>query len=105
MFDIHLAWSPIQLVLVLATQLIVSWWLLRNSKSKTGTIMGCLVAMLFTLFIAFDVGTPQQNLNRSKFNAIISNEETVKQESGRITVDDVKKTFEQSVKQTEGNRK
>lgn len=104
MFDIHLAWSPIQFLIVFVIQIsFVVYLMTVFNKNKSKVALGGIVGIILTAFVAFDVGTPQQNLNRSKFNATISNEETAKQESGRVTVDDVKATFEQSVKQTEGN--
>lgn len=100
---IYLSWSVVQLVVVL-----VLMWVpyLLNLKLELRTVsfkrylleyLGCV---LVVLFLAFDVGTKQQDLQRSGFDATVPIESVPKTQRKILDRDDVKQTFENAVKET-----
>lgn len=106
---VHLSWSPIQLIIVAIVNMIFWVWVLvrackttkeRKFRKALSVVTAWIVWNIIITVLAFDVGHRQTDLNRSKFDATQS-ESIDKVESNRVTVEDVKKSFEQSVKQTE----
>lgn len=103
---IHLSWSPILLAIVLLIIACSAIYLLffksDGFKIKPKYVIMCyFLYTLVALYAAFDVGHRQSDLKRSSFDAVPANVVTDKVESGRLTVDEVKQTFEQSVKHTQ----
>lgn len=100
--DLHLSWSPMLLLIVLVIDILLTAFFMYKSKEYRKNFMFIGIAsIVFTLFLAFDVGTRQENLNRQKFNASVQSE-VEKTDSGRISVDDVKREFDATVNQKEG---
>ena len=100
---IYLSWSLVQLVVVL-----VGMWIpyLLNLKLKIRKVtfkrylVEWLITSLFVLFLAFDVGTRQQDLQRSSFDANVPTEAVSKVDRTTLSRSDVKQTFEEAVKET-----
>lgn len=100
---IYLSWSLIQLLVVL-----VGMWIpyLVNLRLKIRKVTfkryltEWAVASLFVLFLAFDVGTRQQDLQRSSFDANVPTETVSKVERKTLDRDAVKQTFQEAVKET-----
>lgn len=107
---VHLSWSPILLIIVSLLNAILWIAILVHVvkmdapgrfKRASGVVGAWVLMNVAITALAFDVGHRQADLNRSNFNATVSEEVTKKVDSDRTTVEDVKKSFEQSVKQTE----
>ena len=98
---IYLSWSVIHLTVVLLMWLVISGVLFYYSTGFRKKIVIASVFWLLVIFyMTFDVGTRQEHLQRSKFNATVPSEEIEKKSSQRTTANDVKQTFEQAVKET-----
>ena len=99
---IHMSWS-----LPLLLTVLVAMWLpyILNFKLKIRVVsfkrylLEYICALPIVAFLAFDVGTPQHQLNRSKFNQEISQENFDKVESNRNTVDVVKEKFKTAIEE------
>tara|TARA_Y100001973_G_scaffold33065_1_gene49751 strand:- start:9655 stop:9981 length:327 start_codon:yes stop_codon:yes gene_type:complete len=101
MFDIHLAWSPIEYVLAyIFTAVFVGvclYWRLYSSKVLIA-IVG--VMLLLINMMAFDVGTRQVDLHRSQFNTgPVKIENVEKVEVERLTRDKVRVQFEAEIQE------
>jgi hypothetical protein len=100
---IYLSWSLVQLIAVL-----VGMWIpyLINLKLKIRKVTfkrylcEWLLTSLFVLFLAFDVGTRQEHLQRSSFDATVPIETMDKQDRSTLDRNTVKQTFENAVKTT-----
>lgn len=97
----YLSWSVYQLAFVLIWLFLTFCYTAyyytkskyKNKKSLKISFVAFIVSIMVTLFLAIDVGEKQQNINRAKFNQQ-QNETTIeKTESGRMTTEDVKKSF------------
>jgi hypothetical protein len=99
---IYLSWSFIQLAVVL-----VGMWIpyLINLKLKIRKVtfkrylIEWLVCSLVVMFLAFDVGTRQQDLQRSSFDTNVPTESVAKTERKTLDRNDVNNTFENTVKE------
>lgn len=109
---IYLAWSGIKLSLVLCVITLlaaIAWRSKRvakfyadggvpqnHRKSIVYTWVTCVVLILFT---AFNVGTPQKELDRSVFNGKIP-DSVEKVERSSLSRNDVQQNFENSIKES-----
>lgn len=97
---IHLSWSVLMLVgYLVAGALLVAWfWKKKKVTAKQAAIsLACYVTVIS--FLAFDVGTRQQDLQRSSFDAQAPEAQgkVIRETMDR---DVVKQSFEESVKES-----
>ena len=100
---IYLSWSFIQLMVVL-----IGMWIpyLLNLKLKIRKVtfkryaVEWALCSLIVLFLAFDVGVRQQDLQRGSFDANVPTEAVSKTERKTLDRNDVKQTFQEAVKET-----
>lgn len=100
---IYLSWSVVQLISVLVA-LWIPYLLNLHVKVRKVTLRRyfCewIVASLFILFLAFDVGTRQEYLQRSSFDATVPTELHEKKERSTLDRNTVNESFESAVKHT-----
>lgn len=98
---IYLSWSIVMLVGYLVVGALATGWLWKKKTINTrqATTVFCICTFVI-LFLAFDVGTRQQDLQRSSFDANVPTEAVQKVERKTFDRNDVNKTFETAVKET-----
>lgn len=98
---IYLSWSLIHLCVVVSLWAMICSTLIWNlPQIRNHLYAASILSLIVICLMAFDVGTRQEYLQRSKFNATVPTESVEKKESDRMTKEDVKITFEQAVKET-----
>ena len=98
---IYLSWSIIMLLGYLVLGVSAAAWFWKKKKVTTKQAASVLsIYTLVILFLAFDVGTRQQDLQRSSFDAGVPTESVAKAERKTLDRNDVNKTFENTVKET-----
>lgn len=98
---IYLSWSIIMLLGYLVLGVGVTAWFWK--KKKVTTKQAATVLSIYTLvilFLAFDVGTRQEDLQRNSFDANVPSEAVSKTERKTLDRNDVKQTFQEAVKET-----
>lgn len=98
---IYLSWSVAQLVaylVVLGTAYSGFMYYGPSHRKMISKVFAVLLAL--TLFTAFDVGTRQQDLQRSSFDANVPTESVDKVERKTLDREAVKQNFENTVKET-----
>ena len=99
---IYLSWSIIMLLGYLLLGAAATAWYWKEKKVTTKQAVAVLsVYTLVILFLAFDVGTRQQDLQRSSFDATVPTESVDKVERKTLDRNDVKENFENTVKEIE----
>jgi len=98
---IYLSWSILMLLGYLIVGIGASGWFWKKGKVTTKQATTALsVYTLVILFLAFNVGTRQQELQRSSFDANVPTESVDKVERKTLDRDAVKQNFETIVKET-----
>lgn len=98
---IYLSWSILMLLGYLIVGIGATGWFWKKGKvtTKQATI-SLSIYTLVILFLAFDVGTRQQDLQRSSFDANVPTESVDKVERKTLDREAVKQNFENTVKET-----
>lgn len=100
MVDLHLSWSPLQLYLAAAMLIIFLIAALRSFPNHKKVVAGfTLLSILVIGISAFDVGTRQADLNRSRFDTKYSTEVIDKVENKRHTAASANKQLEATLTQ------
>lgn len=98
---IYLSWSYAYLSIVILAICAVSVWAVRSKAAAKKTVaVWAAASILFSLFLAFDVGTRQESLQRSSFDAAPPIEQQKKTERSTLDRNAVQQTFEQAVKES-----
>lgn len=105
MFDIHLAWSPISLLLVHFALIAVAVVMLYQKVKYKVVAIYAVLMLAFIHFAAWDVGTRQSDLHRSQFNTgTIELENVEKVEVERLTRDKIRVQFEAEIQERKEER-
>lgn len=98
---IYLSWSILMLLGYLIVGIGATGWFWKKGKvtTKQATI-SLSIYTLVILFLAFNVGTRQQDLQRSSFDATVPTESVDKTERKTLDREAVKQNFENTVKET-----
>ena len=98
---IYLSWSVVELITHLVVLLAAYSGFMHYGSGHRKMISTVFTGLLtLTLYLAFDVGTRQQDLQRSSFDATVPTATTDKVERVTLNRNDVKQTFENTVKET-----
>ena len=97
---IYLSWSIAHLVTAL-TVVCVGTFVAYKSKTveRKKLLVGFVCLVLANLYLAFDIGTRQQDLQRSSFDATVPTDSVDKTDRKTLDRSDVNKTFENTVKE------
>lgn len=98
---IYLSWSVVHLVVVLVlicTGTAVAYN--RKVVERKKLLWLFLILISANLYIAFDVGTRQQDLQRNRFDATVPIESIKKVERNMWNREDVKQSFDATIKET-----